>query len=487
MDLEQLRARLRELVAEMRSLTTPPDDAADDWDMADDAVARFDAAETEAAALRDKIATAELRLAAIAATDAVLEGDDSTPTPRRSERFGTPSVNRAGDPYDLSSLRMDTTPQDLRARALSAIEADQGSERWALDAAAATLRNVRDHGQVASLFLHTGSPAYRSAFLKSLAGQHWALDDSERAALSAAMRAQSLTTTAGGFAVPFTLDPTVVLTNNSTINPIRQIARKVQITTNTWNGVTSAGATASWDAEAAEVSDDAITLAQPSIPVFKMQIFIPFSVEIEGDWAGIESDLRMAMVDARDRLESTAHITGNGTTAPTGIQTELDGGSSEIAPATAETFALADVYNLQRLLPPRYRVSSDMPTWVAALGTYNKIRQFDTGGGGGLWTQLGNGTPERLLGWRAMEHSEVRDWNDLNAAATADNFLLFVGDWSRYVIVDRVGMQVELVPHLLHTSNNLPKGQRGLLGWLRTGAESIDDNAFRVLSIPTTA
>lgn len=487
MDLEQLRARLRELVAEMRSLTTPPDEAGDEWDMADDAVTRFDAAEVEAAALRDKIATAERRLAAIADADAVLEGDDSTPPPRRSQRFGTPGANRAGDPYDLTSLRMDTSAHDLRARALSAIESDTESERWALDAAATTLRNVQDRGQVASLFLHTGSPAYRSAFIKMAAGQHWSLGDAERAAMAAAQRAQSLTSASGGYAVPFTLDPTVVLTNNSAINPIRNLARKVQITTNTWNGVTSAGATASWDAEGAEVSDDSITLAQPSIPVFKMQVFVPFSVEIEGDWAGIESDLRMAMVDARDRLEATAHIDGNGTTQPTGIQTELDGTSSEIAPGTAETFALADVYNLQRKLPPRYRMTSDMATWVASLGTFSKIRQFDTGGGGGLWTQLGNGTPERLLGWSAVEHSEVDDWNDLNAAATADNFLLFVGDWSRYVIVDRVGMTIELVPHLFHTANNRPSGQRGLLGWLRTGAESIDDNAFRVLSIPTTA
>jgi len=487
MDLEQLRARLRELVAEMRSLTTPPDDAGDDWDMADDAVARFDAAETEAAALRDKIATAERRLAAIADADAVLDGDDTTPPARRSNRFGTPGVNRAGDPYDLSSLRMDTSAHDLRARALTAIESDQTSERWALDAAAATLRNVRDTGQVASLFLHTGSPAYRSAFLKTLAGQTWSLDDSERQAMAAAMRAQSLTSASGGYAVPFTLDPTVVLTNNSATNPIRNLARKVQITTNAWNGVTSAGATASWDAEAAEVSDDAITLVQPSIPVHKMQVFVPFSVEIEGDWAGIESDLREAMVDARDNLEATAHIKGTGSGQPTGIEVELTGGSSVVLPGTTETFALADVYNLQRQLPPRYRRSNMQANWVAALGTFNRIRQFDTGGGGGLWTQLGDGTPERLLGWGAHEASAMDDALDINAAATETNFILVVGDWSRYLIVDRVGMQVELVPHLLHTSNNRPSGQRGLLGWLRTGAESIDDNAFRVLSIPTTA
>lgn len=490
MDLEKLRARLAELVGEMRQLTTAPEDATD-WDMDDDAVARFDTAQGEADKLREQITKAEDRLAAIArsaaalqGTGAVLPGDDTTVG---RGQLGAPNINRLGDPYDLSSLRMDTTPQDLRARALSAIESDKGSEEWALEAAAGTLRNVRDQGQVASLFLHTGSAAYRGAFLKVMAGHEWDLTDDERRAMGAAKRAQSLTTTAGGFAIPFTLDPTVVLTNNSATNPIRNIARKVQITTNQWNGVSSAGATASWDAEAAEVSDDAITLAQPAIPVFKMQVFVPFSVEIEGDWAGIESDLRMAMVDARDNLEATAHAKGTGSGQPTGIEVELTGGSSVVLPATTETFALADVYNLQRQLPPRYRQSNTQAQWVAALGTFNKIRQFDTGGGGGLWTQLGDGTPERLLGWGAHEASAMDDALDINAAATETNFILFVGDWSRYVIVDRVGMTVELVPHLLHTSNNLPKGQRGLLGWLRTGAESIDDNAFRVLSIPTTA
>lgn len=485
MDLEQLRARLAELAATMRAIadTTPPEDAGPDWDLSAEDLARFDAAELEAADIRGRIADAERRLAAIGESEALLQGDDSTPTRNRP---GAPNINRAGDPFDLSTLRMNTTAHDLRARALTAIEASADTdEQWALDAVARTLRNVRDHGQVASLFLHTGSAAYRSAFLKSLAGQGHMMDDRERAAMAAAQRAQGIASGGvGAYAIPFSLDPTVVLTNNGAINPIRQIARKVQITTNTWNGVTSAGATASWDAEAAEVSDDAITLVQPSIPVYKGQAFVPFSVEIEGDWAGIESDLRMALADAKDRLEAAAHVSGTGSAQPTGIATELDGTSSEIAPATAETFALADVYNLQRQLPARYR---SMSSWMAALGTYGKIRQFDTGGGGGLWTTLGDGTPELLLGRPAYEHSEMRDWNDLNAAATADNFLLFIGDWSRYVIVDRVGMTVELVPHLFHTSNNRPSGQRGILAWWRSGAESIDDNAFRMLSIPTTA
>ncbi len=483
MDLEAQRERLRSLADEMRGLTTPPEDceSPEEWDMTEEAATRFDELETEADSLRKRIEAADKRRAAIDAADAVLAGDDRGSINRDVQIGG-----RTGDPYDLDSLRFDTSPADLRARAATAIEQTTEAEDWALEAAAGTLRNVRqDTGQVARMFLATGSEAYRSGFLKAAAGQYWAMDETERTAL---LRAQAVGTgAAGAFAVPFTLDPTVVLTNDSAINPFRQISRVVQISTNSWNGVTSAGATASWDAEAAEVSDDAITLAQPPIPVHKMQVFTPFSVEIEGDWAGIQADLRMAMMDARDRLEATAHAKGTGSGQPTGLEVELDGGTSEIAPATAETFAVGDVYNLQRVLPPRYRMNNDQASWVAALGTYNAIRQFDTGGGGSLWTQMGGSTPERLLGWRTYEASEVDDSNDIDAAASEQNFILFVGDFSRYVIVDRVGMQIELVPHLFATANNLPSGQRGLLGWLRTGAESIDDNAFRVLSIPTTA
>jgi predicted phage gp36 major capsid-like protein len=40
----------------------------------------------------------------------------------------------------------------------------------------------------------------------------------------------------------------------------------VQIATDSWNGVTSAGVTAHWLDEAAEVSDDSPSLAQPHIP-----------------------------------------------------------------------------------------------------------------------------------------------------------------------------------------------------------------------------
>lgn len=477
MDVEALRQELRDCCALMRAIadTEPPPGAGPDWDLSREECARFDAAEARAAEIRRELEEIETRGQRIMSSTARLRGDDGS-----GAGF---NINRGGDPFDADTIRLDATAADLRARVETGLERDDSTPDAIKVGAMDTLRTVvGDRRQLAVRALVTGGDAYRSAYAKLATGNQALWTDAERQAVA---RAQSLTDASGGYAVPFTLDPTIVLTNGGALNPIRALARKVLITTNEWNGVTSAGTTASWDAEAAEVSDDSLTLVQPSIPVYKGQIFVPFSVEVGGDWVGIESDLRTAMADAKDRLEATAHLTGSGSGQPTGIQTELDGTSSEIAPATAETFAIGDVYNLQRVLPARARMAG--PTWVGSIGTFNKIRQFDTGGGGSLWTQLGDGTPERLLGWAAAEHSEVDDVLDLDAGATADNFVLFVGDWSKYVIVDRVGMTVELIPHLFATGNNRPSGQRGLIGWWRTGAESIDDSSFRVLSIPTTA
>lgn len=484
MDLHALRERLRALVDEMRGIDTPPDGAADDWAPDADALARFETLDTEAETLRTQIADAERRLERVnaAAEAARVQGDDNSAD---RGRFGVPNVNRGDDPWDTDTLRFDETAANLRARIATGLERDDVTPNQFKEAALATLRRMRgrpsDRLAVTRSMVANGAPAYRSAFAKMMQGQHWALTETERQAVE---RAQSLTNTAGGFAVPFTLDPSVIMTNDSAINPIRRIARTVSTATQSWNGVTGGAAAASWDAEEAEVSDDSITLAQPAIPVHKMNLFIPFSVEIEGDWADIDSDLRAAMIEGRDVLEATAHIKGTGTGQPTGIETALDGTASEVAPETAETFAPADVYGLQRVLPPRHRMA--MPRWVFNIGTANDIRQFDTAGGGNFWASLAPGAPETLLGWGWDEASAVDDSPDINPAASEDNFVIFVGNWDRYVVVDRVGMSIELVPHLFG-ANQRPTGQRGYYGYMRTGADSVDDNAFRALSIPTTA
>ena len=78
------------------------------------------------------------------------------------------------------------------------------------------------------------------------------------------------------------------------------MARTVQTTGDVWNGVSSDGVTAHWYAEAAQVSDDSPTLAQPSVPVYRGSAWVPFSIEVEGDGAAFVDEI------GRRRLFSTA-------------------------------------------------------------------------------------------------------------------------------------------------------------------------------------
>ena len=63
--------------------------------------------------------------------------------------------------------------------------------------------------------------------------------------------------------------------------------REITILTDQWKGVSSAGVTAAFQAEAAETTDTSPTLAQPVIDCAMGRAFIPFSIELGQDWAGI--------------------------------------------------------------------------------------------------------------------------------------------------------------------------------------------------------
>jgi HK97 family phage major capsid protein len=191
----------------------------------------------------------------------------------------------------------------------------------------------------------------------------------------------SLTDSAGGYLVPFQLDPTVIITSNGSRNDIRMAARQVIATGDTWNGVSSANVSWSWDAEASEVSDDAPTFAQPSIPIYKAAGFVPISIEAMQDEANVAQEVGVLLVGGKEDLDAAAFTTGSGSGQPTGIVTALTGTGSVVNAAADDTFALKDVYALQGALPARYRSRA---SWLANNLIYNLIRQFDTAGGAGL-------------------------------------------------------------------------------------------------------
>jgi HK97 family phage major capsid protein len=158
---------------------------------------------------------------------------------------------------------------------------------------------------------------YRRAFWKAaMSGNTNGLSAEEQ-------RALTLGATTGGQAVPFTLDPTVIPTSNSVVNPARAIGRNVTISgSNTWNGVSSGAITAARAAEAAVTTDNSPTMAAPTATVTKAQAFVPFSIEVQEDWGALEAEMGKLFQDAKDDEEATAFVTGAGTTVnPQGFVT----------------------------------------------------------------------------------------------------------------------------------------------------------------------
>ncbi len=413
--------------------------------------------------------------AAAAIPGRTLNGDLNTDPFGEIESIETRIKN---DPWDLSEMRAypdnpKAQTSEMRSRAFTAIEKMDGASDERREAATKLLARWDDKdGSISRLVLATSSPAYMSFWSKSLRyGTVAVFTDEERAA---AARAMSLTDAEGGFLVPFQLDPTVIITDDGSLNEIRQVARQVIATGDVWNGVSSAAVAFSWVAEAVEATDDATTFAQPSITIFKGNGFVPISIEALADEANVTTEIANLLAFGKNVQDAAAFATGTGSGQPTGIVTALTGGASEVAPATTDVYAIADLYATQAGLPARYRPGA---SWLANNAIYNLTRQFAEPSG--FWVDVSADRPALLVGKPALESEDM----DGTITALADNLILIFGDFSNYVIADRVGMTVETIPHLFATQNNRPTGQRGFYAFYRLGADSVNDGAFSMLNV----
>lgn len=360
--------------------------------------------------------------------------------------------------------------KDTISRALGAVE---NGPRHLKDDAKEKLDDLlhldnRHAPLIARHVLLTGSPEYHDQFREYVASRGTYVGEALRAAMS-------LTDANGGYLVPFTLDPTIILTNAGATNPFRQISTIKTIATDTWNGVTSAGVSAEWTAEGVEAADASPTLGQPTITPKKADAWVFGSYEVLAD-SGFAAELGRLLADAKDRLEAAAFAVANtGATIPRGVVAAVAAVTASIVTsATTGAFVVGDVYNTSDALRPRDAAAA---SWVANKKIYSKIRQFDTAGGSAFWANLGMGVPSLLLGQPEYEASSM------GAAVTTGANILLAGNFAEYYIVDRVGMSVIYDPMVKSTGNGRPTGQGGWYAFWRVGADVVDASAFRLLQL----
>jgi HK97 family phage major capsid protein len=389
-----------------------------------------------------------------------------------AERAATPTYIPPAPKPAVNELRTMTAAQ-LSDTVLRSVEAN--------DVDPSTLRRLlKRHGSDTDWLRNIAARStdvYAGAWMKYITGREGILTGEERAALAVG------TNTQGGYLVPTFLDPSLIITSTGGTDVIGDISRKVTLTEgNVWYGVTSAGVTASWDGELVEVSDDTPAVGTVSIPIYKGAAFVQASVEAMQDITGLQQDVTRLLADAKDRLLAAAHATGSGSGQPTGIFTALDANTNvELTSTTAATIGLVDLQAVKRATPQRYRVAG---SWVMNPVYGDAIKNLGTALSASYSTDLTEDNADRLLGRPAYE----TDWAPSTQTTTVrDNEIVF-GDFSNYITVEKPGsMSIEYIPMMFNTANNLPDGRRGWYMWFRHGADSVNDDAFRLLQDKTSA
>jgi HK97 family phage major capsid protein len=185
--------------------------------------------------------------------------------------------------------------------------------------------------------------------------------------------------------------------------------------------------------------------------------FVPFSFEIGMDAIDFLPELQKPLIDGAEQLMATAYTTGSGSGQPTGIITKLIASGTPPLVVGTEAFPSSQVYSVQNSLPPRFSANAQ---WCANIAIINTIAQRETAAGALLFPGVQSGT---LLNKPLNELSNMDGVIDVGA----ENYILLYGDFrAGFVIVDRIGTSLELIPNLVGAAQR-PTAQRGALLWFR--------------------
>ena len=461
MNLHELRAQVEEIRSTVVRLSEIDDITPEDDEELTAALETFEARKAELVELEAR--AARIEAAKAAATE-------------RHAGIDSPTILKRVEPAALD-LRT-ATRGELRDAALKVLETEgrglAAHQEDHVDGLLRTKNAYTDGGLIAKRMLATESPAYRSAFAKAISQPVPAFDADEVRAINEFRAMSEGTDTAGGFGVPVLIDPSIILTSGAAAAPVLNLARVITITTDEWKGVSSAGVSWSYDGEGTEVSDDAPTLAQPTVPVYTARGFIPFSAELGADYVGFASEMRALLDQGYINLVADKTINGSGSSQPTGIFVAASNATSQVVVTTDGQFGAVDVLKIWKSLPERYKGNA---AWIMSPDVENEIRSFGNGNEAYYSVNLAAGGIGTLFGRPIYTTDYAPEFTGTTGVAG----LTVVGDFSNFVVAQRAGMSVELIPHLFGATNALPTNQRGFFATARHGFDSVNDNAFRLL------
>jgi HK97 family phage major capsid protein len=382
----------------------------------------------------------------------------------RGNGSSAPQVVFRGDPWsDTTRLAPDAPGHrsELRGRALTAVEKMPRLSDAAKQVATLAIEDDDDReARMARYTVELSRPAYFSAFRSwfndPTTGPHtWSPEERDAVKrVQEVTRAMALSPgTAGGFLTPFELDPNLIISSAGSVDPMRNVARVTQTLYNEKRFVTTLGSTASWDAEAAQVSDDSPALLQPTITCHKGAAYIESSYELDED-SDLAQQVATVFADSKAQLESNAFTLGSGSGQPWGVvQRIVSSHAGSIIATGTNVLGNGDPVANQNALPARWRPRAKFMANLTIINGYRALIKAT-----GLTESLvdDSASVPRIYGWEIVENSSM----DSSLTGAAADYLLLSGDFSQYAIVDRLGTSIVPVPVVVG-ANFRPTGSRG--------------------------
>jgi HK97 family phage major capsid protein len=440
------------------------------------------------AAKTETIEEIDRRVTELQARARLIEDNAADEKRTESGAYSAPAIVKRvsdADIYDITAIERNSRnreerDQKYRDNAMRAAETLRvASPRYDQDRSRERLANLIDFEdsedkEIAQRVLTTNSPQYRAAF-----NRYVKTGGSERAAALAVG-----VDTTGGFAVPVSFDPTIIAIGAWTaINPFRNTCRIVTISgTDTWQALTATAITAAYALEAAAATEQGPTFARPEFIVKRAHAFVTASYEMAQDRSDLAAELGTLFGEARDNLEENQFAIGAGTTVfPQGMG--LKDAYTRVDSVTNDVIAVADIRAVEAALPIRHRLNA---AWFLSRAAIRAIQAFETTGGqlfnGVNYAAVGNPLSNRtgntgltLLGYPVWETPSM-PWTP----TTDDTTWGVLANPDTFVIVDRIGMSVKVIPDMLNGATpSFPTGEIGIYAFWRNTARVLNADGGR--------
>ena len=295
-------------------------------------------------------------------------------------------------------------------------------------------------------------------------------------------------TTGGYFAATDFLDE--LLAYRLLVSPMRKVCR-IQPTSAEKIQMPSLAndVTVYWATEQAAFTDSQDpTTSMVEIPVHEMRALLKVSQQnLEDSQFNLEDFMKDRMMRNFAKKEGAAFISGSGTGQPQGIMqfatkatTSYSGGSAGknnvtdavpyvLSGASTGKINADDVLNVKMDLKADYDAQA---TYIFTRGTLNSIRLLKDSMQRPLWQPFaGANLPSMIYD---TPYVEMPDMDEIASA----KFPIAVGDFSYYMIVDRIQLAIRELDELFAVS-----GLIGFIARLRVGGQVLLPEAFRTLKI----